>query len=173
MKRILSCILLLVMSFALVSCSSGDNTQELNRKLQSELVIDVTTGELAFTFTKNGDDVSIVMNSPKTLKGLTLVKTAEGISASYKGILVPLPSSSAEKVFMLNDIIDCIVTAVSKGDYTYTKESDYNVISTTNGSIVCELLYDNLFNLISADITSDGKTTTFIFSIKEEQSKNE
>ena len=99
MKKIITVLLSAVLALTLFcGCAGGDGTDALRKALEYPLTLDAESGELAFVLTlETNENATAKMTAPRTLSGLDLVKNKNGVTASYKGMTVPLPEASAEE----------------------------------------------------------------------------
>ncbi len=126
-----------------------------------------STGELEFEITLEGEGVAKAkITSPRTLKGLDLEKNGDTLTASYKGMTVPLPAASASKVFMLGEIIDSVAKVLVTEGYTLDETSEFTTISVPCGDSVCILTFDKEGTVTSAEINCGGKRTVYDVKIK-------
>lgn len=151
----------LMLPLCFCGCFGGNETDELQKTLSYPFRLTAETGELSFELTLEGNGkASAKMTSPRTLSGLDLVKDGDKLTASYKGMTVPLPEASAKKVFALTDILDSVIASFADGSYVIEKGDNASTISVTCGDAVCIITYEG-GNITSAEINCGGKRTVY------------
>ncbi len=151
----------------LCGCLGGDGTGDIKKTLSYPLSVSAETGELAFDLTLESAGKSIAkMTSPRTLSGLDLQKDGDSITASYKGMTVPLPEASAKKVFALADIFDAVISSFADNSYVVEAGDSVSSISVACGDAVCIVTYENDGTVTSAEINCGGKRTVYNIIIK-------
>ncbi len=174
LKKIITVLLSAVLALTLFcGCAGGDGTDALRKALEYPLTLDAESGELAFVLTlETNENATAKMTAPRTLSGLDLVKNKNGVTASYKGMTVPLPEASAGKVFALADIVNAVRTALDDGTYVTGRDGDLKTVSAACGDAVCTLYYIDEAHFSSAEISCGGKKTVYNITVRqaEEQS---
>ncbi len=168
MKKIMAIALsALILPLLLCGCFGGDGVDELKSTLAYPVAFTAETGELVFDITvKSAGAAEAKMTAPRTLAGLDLVRDGDNITASYKGMTVPLPEASAKKVFMLADIIDAVIASFADNSYVVEKGEDNNTVSVTCGDSVCMVTYGGDGSITSAEINCGGKRTVYNITAK-------
>ena len=167
MKRIIAALLSAAFALALLcGCAGGDGTDALRRALEYPLALDAGTGELTFVLTlETNENAAAKMTAPRTLAGLELVKDKNGVTASYKGMAMPLPEASAVKVFALADIINAVKAALDDGTYVTGRDGEFKTVSAVCGDAVCTLYYTDEAHICSAEISCGGKKTVYNITV--------
>lgn len=168
MKKIIAIALLaLMLPMLLCSCLGGDGTDDIKKTLSYPLSVSAETGELAFDLTLEAAGKSAAkMTAPRTLAGLDLQKDGDSITASYKGMTVPLPEASAKKVFALADILDAVIASFADNSYVVEAGDSASSLSVARGDAVCIVTYDNGGTVTSAEINCGGKRTVYNIIVK-------
>jgi len=168
LKKIIAIALsALMLPLLLCGCFGGDGTEYLKSTLAYPLTLTAETGELVFDITfKSAGKAEAKMTSPRTLAGLDLVRDGDNITASYKGMTVPLPEASAKKVFMLADIIDAVIASFADNSYAVEKGDEHSTVSVTCGDSVCMVTYGDDGLITSAEINCNGKRTVYNITVK-------
>ena len=118
MKKLLLTILMLLSVIVTCGCASDENAaKELQKRLNVPFEYTVKSENYVFTYKKEADRATIDVTEPESLAGLRLEKNADGVNASYDGIVVTLPSRAAKRLFTLDDIVNSFAKSLSDGTF--------------------------------------------------------
>lgn len=162
-SKAISLVLCLVLVF-LVSCGEGDASEEIKASLSSPFEYKVQCAEFTFIYNKQADKVTMTVVYPETLQNLSLEKNANGISASYDGLVVTLPQSAADKIFAVDNAVDSIVKSIEAKAQTIESTNGNTKLTTVDGGITYHVNYDcQNKRITSVEINKNNENRVFTF----------
>lgn len=164
MKKTFSLVFALALVLALVSCGgSADAAMQIKAAFTAPFEYSVSTPSFGFEYTKTPESAVMVLDTPDTLKGLTVTRDKDGVTASYDGIVVTLPESTVKKLTSLDMLADKIVPAIDAGEYTLSEENGVTVLTFVSGDDVFAVTCGEDGVIKGAKATVAGKTFEFAF----------
>ena len=83
MKKTFSLVFALALVLALVSCGgSADAAMQIKAAFTAPFEYSVSTPSFGFEYTKTPESAVMVLDTPDTLKGLTVTRDKDGVTAS-------------------------------------------------------------------------------------------
>ena len=164
MKKTFSLVFALILVLALVSCGGGaDAAQQIKAAFTVPFEYSVSTPSFGFDYAKTSESAVMVLNTPDTLKGLTVTRDKDGVTASYDGIVVTLPEITVKKLTSLDMLADKIAAAIDAGEYTLSEENGATVLTFSSGDDVFTVTCGEDGVITGAKATVAGKTYEFAF----------
>ncbi len=164
MKKTLSLCLAVTLVLLLSACGGKtDCVQKIKAAFTAPFDYSVRTASFGFEYTKTPEGAVMVLDSPDTLKGLTVTRTPSGVTASYDGIVVTLPESTVQKLTSLDALADKVCSAIDAGEYTLSTENGVTSLAFASGDTVYTVCCDENGTLTGAKVGENGKTYEFTF----------
>lgn len=182
MKKLLASMLVCMIVFAVVSCSSPmkqTTKRQNNLNTQFSAVMNVSLDKLNAdgTITRFSDgNWEAEFDSPNTLSGVKLSFEGNNVSASYKGLNFSVPRSAIPVKAMLTNLISAVDTAAREEELQGSESEgllnitgsldggDYTLSVDSNGNIHTFEMPNNLLKIAFSDVNSvsapQGSQTT-------------
>lgn len=172
MKKLLTSMLVCMVIFAVVSCSSPmkqTSKRQNNLNTQFSAVMNISLDKLNAdgTITRLSDgNWEAEFESPNTLSGVKLSFEGNNVTASYKGLNFSVPRSAIPVKAMLTNLISAVDSAAREEELQGTENEgllningsldggDYTLSVDSNGNIHTFEMPNNLLKIAFSDVNS-------------------
>jgi len=166
MKKLLSLVLAVWCVCALCACggSESGSAEKIKGAFAVPFEYSVTTHGITFNYTKTPELTEMVLTAPDTLNGLKVTRSASGVTASYDGLVVTLPESTARRLTALDDMITRLPDAVDSCEYAIESETGRRTLLFGDGGTTYTLVCTEDGTPVTAKIQTPEKTYDYTFS---------